>query len=140
MDIRWYRGEALMAGSLDVADGWRQTVLGWRASVANGKFGEGPGFWALGVPTEQRRRRGIQADAMAVRPWFGEKPSGAAFDAGLRPNDIIVAVNGEGPNLFGRSFLVWFRLQYEQGDQVTLSVVNPRGETRQMTYALGRKQ
>ena len=77
---------------------------------------------------------------MAVRPWFGKNLSGAAFDGGIRPNDIIVAVNGERPNLFGRSFLVWFRLQHERGDQVTLSVVNPRGETRQITYALGRKQ
>lgn len=138
--IRWFRQGELMEGFLDLADGWRTTVLDWRTSVAQGNIGVGPGFWPLAAPAEQRRRHGIAADAMAVRPWFGNKPSGTAFEAGLRPNDIIVAVDGERPNLIARSFLVWFRLRHERGDQVTLSVVDPHGETRRITYVLGRKQ
>ena len=139
IDIRWLRDGKPMAGTLQVTEGWRKTVLDWRASVSGGNFGIGPGFWPLEAPARERRRFGIDAGTMAVRPWFGKNLSGAAFDAGIRPNDIIVAVNGERPNLFGRSFLVWFRLQHERGDQVTLSVVNPRGESRQVTYALERQ-
>lgn len=136
INIRWLHEGKLMAGVLQVKEGWRQTVLDWRTSVAGGNFGIGPGFWPLGASAQQRRNRGIETDAMAVKPWFGKNQSGVAFGAGLRHSDIIIAVDGESPNLIGRSFLVWFRLNHERGDQVIMSVINQRGETRKVTYKL----
>ena len=58
-----------------------------------------------------------------------------AWQAGLRPGHTIVAVDGESPDLFGRGFLVWFRLRHEPGDSVLLTVRDGNKE-RTIRYRL----
>jgi C-terminal processing protease CtpA/Prc len=76
---------------------------------------------------------------MAVEPFLGPKPSGPAFAAGVRGNDVVTAVGGESPDVAGRAFLVWFKMRYEPGDEVTLTLKDPQGRERAVTYRLAKR-
>ncbi len=135
--VYWSRGEKLMNATLQVAEGWRKTILDWRMSISQGNIGAGPGgFFPLALSAEDRQRHGIAADTMAVKPFIGPQlRRGPAFQAGLRDHHVIVAVDRKNPPLAGRAFLVWFRLHHEPGDSVTLTVLDG-SEKRDFTYKL----
>jgi len=138
IDLVWTRDGALGRGRLELADGWRKTDLGWRMSLAQGNVGGRPGFaWANAVSPADRRRLGIPPGAMALRPWFGREPHDwPARAAGLRDDDVIVAVDGQSPDVAGRPFMLWFRLRHDPGDRVTLTVLDPRGRQRELAYSV----
>lgn len=135
LELKWWRGTELESGSLELADGWRKMALGWRMSVSKGNIGADLGFaWPLACDEQQRSSRGIVAGSMAVAPWFGEREDWPARSAGLRADDVIVAVGGQSPDIAQRDFLTWFRLRYEPGDEVVLSVRDPAGREREVRY------
>ena len=135
LELRWWRGDELMSASLELGDGWRKTVLGWRMSISQGNIGATPGFaWPLACPPELRHERGIAAGTMAVQPYFGERGDWPAQRAGLRAADVIVAVGGESPDVAQRYFLTWFRLRYEPGDEIVLTVRDVSGRDREVRY------
>jgi S1-C subfamily serine protease len=136
IDVHWTRGGKVMSAKLDLADGWRKTVLDWRMSVSQGNVGGYPSFFPLAMGPPKRQQRGIPAGTMAVEPYLGPKPSGPAFAAGVRGSDAVTAVGGESPDLAGRAFLVWFKMRYEKGDQVTLTLKDPQGRERTVSYGL----
>lgn len=136
ISVAWLRGGQAQFGELRVADGWRVSNLDWRTSMAGGSFGAGPSFWPLAATPNDRQARGLAAGGMAVRPFFGRNPTGPAYEAGIRPEDVIVAVGGQSPDKNGRGWLIWFKLQYRVGDQVTMTVVNKQGERREVSYTL----
>ncbi len=124
-----------MANELVLPGGWRKTELGWRASVAEAKEGAHPGIpWVHALPLKQRRSLGIEQGTMAMRPWFGQNHVGAAYEAGLRPGQVIIAVDGKSPDIAGRRFRVWFRLRYEQGQRVELTVVDEKRNRTKIAY------
>ena len=121
------------SGELELEEGWRETVIWWRASVSGGNIGHGPGFsWPLEGP-----RAGVEPGHMAVKPWFGNKNAKKrlAYRAGLRPRHVIIAVGGESPNVIAREFMTWFRLRYNRGDEVILTVLD-NGKRREVRYRL----
>jgi len=120
--LRWLRNDKIMAGDLQLQDGWRRTVLDWRMSISQGLIGTGPGFFPL-----QARNR--PKDKMAIAPFFGRNAKNSpAHKAGMRGNHVIVAVDGERQPLVGRGFLVWFRLHYNPGDTVVFTVLAGKKE------------
>jgi hypothetical protein len=137
VELRWRRGEELRSAVLELREGWRKTELGWRKSVADGNIGAPPGFaWPLAAGESLRRKLGIPAGSMAVTPFFGDDPaSWPAHRAGLRADDVIVAVGGRSPDLAQREFMTWFRLRYQPGDEVVLTVRDARGRDRELRYA-----
>lgn len=131
------RDGKILPGRLDLPAGWRRTDLGWRKSVAESAAGAAPGFpWPLAAEAKTRELRGLAAGTMAVRPYYPKGAQGLAAEAGLRRDDVIVAVDGESPDLAGRPFLVWFRLGHEPGDRVELTVVDASGARRTLDYVL----
>ena len=137
IDVVWLRDGKAMSGKLDVAPGWRKTVLDWRMSVSQGNVGAYPGFFPLSAK-DKRKQRGIPDGRMAVEPYFGPNTTSPAYVAGVRGNDVVTAVGGENPDLVGRAFLVWFNMRYEKGDEVTLTLTDPQGRERTVTYRLRR--
>jgi hypothetical protein len=135
IEVWWTRGAVAMSGKLAVAEGWRKTILNWRMSVSQGIVGGDPGFFPLAIKS-QRQQLKIPADKMAIEPYMGSNTNSHAYQAGLRGRDIVTAVNGESPNVAGREFLVWFIQRFDPGDQVKLSVMDKRGEQREVTYQL----
>jgi hypothetical protein len=138
IEVYWLRNGEPMHGKLGVKDGWRTTILDWRMSIAEGNVGAGPGFFPLRVSNEQRRTAGIMDSANAVRVYMGPNTRGAARGAGLKNDDLVVAVNGESLRAEGRAFLVWFRMKFDLGEAVTLTAVDVSGKKRQVTYKLER--
>jgi serine protease Do len=136
VDAVWLRDSKVMAGKLNLLPGWRKTDLGWRMSISQGVIGTGPGFFPLSVSAAKRQQAGLSTNSMAIEPYMGRATNSAPYRAGLRGSDIVTAVNGINTNLVGRTFLVWFRQQYDAGDRVTLSV-RSQGKTREVTYQLG---
>ena len=132
IELAWTRGGELHDGKLVLGADWRETVLDWRMSVSQGNVGASPGFFPLPGP-----RQAVGAEHMAVSPFFGRRQATSpAFGAGLRPGHVIVAVDGESPNLASRPFLTWFRMQHEPGDDVELTVLE--GELRRtIRYRVG---
>lgn len=132
--LYWTRNGKVMHGNLDLKEGWRKTILDWRMSVSQGNIGASPGFFPLKASPALRRKLGIRPDVMAVRPFLGKKNRGPAWQAGLRNHHVITAVNGQEPDHSGRGFLVWFRLRFEPGATIKLSVKEPNGKSRELVY------
>ncbi|MCA8912681.1 MAG: thioredoxin family protein [Planctomycetes bacterium] len=134
LQTRDANGEAAYV-TVNLKEGWRKYDLGWRKSVAEANIGAHPGFpWPL---QGDRQAAGVEADKLCIKPYMPKGPVGNAGDAGLKANDLIIAVDGESPNLVGRAFLAWFRMKYEPGDEITLTVVN-NGKKRELKYKVGR--
>jgi len=136
VEVWWTRGGKPMSGTLNVPDGWRKTVLDWRMSVSQGNVGAYPSFFPLALNPQKRQQRNIPAGTMAVEPYMGSNTKTPAYAAGLRGNDVVTAVGGESPDVSGRGFLVWFKMHYERGDQVTMTVKDPQGKERTVEYRL----
>ena len=133
IEVIWLRGDQVMKGALELADGWRKSNNMWRVSLAEGVIGSAPGFWPLDGG-KYREKLGLAGDAMSVAPYYGKDPQGPAFAAGLRAEDVITAVNGQSPNFAGRQWLVWFRLTFEKGEEIKMSVVDAKGEKKMIAY------
>ena len=127
-----------MSGKLEMADGWRKTVLDWRMSVSQGVVGGYSGFFPLAVKSRRENLK-IAPDKMAVEPFMGPHPQGPAYEAGLRGNQVITAVNGESPNVAGRGFLVWFIQRFDPGDRVTLTVTDGPDKAHHISYQLPQR-
>jgi hypothetical protein len=138
IEVYWMRKGEPMHGKLAVKDGWRKTILDWRMSIAEGNVGAGPGFFPLRMSPDQRHAAGLKDDAKAVRVYMGPNTRGAARDAGLKNDDAVVAVNGQSLTAEGRAFLVWFRMKFNPGDEVTLMARDAGGKERRVRYTLER--
>ena len=138
ISLVWTRAGEVHEAEVSVLDGWRRTELGWRMSLSQGNIGGHPGFaWGHAASGADRRRLGIPADSMAIRPWFGkERTDWAALAAGLKVDDVIVAVGDASPHVFGREFMLWFRLNYDAGERVVLTVRDRRGRDRRVSYVV----
>lgn len=131
IELVWLRDGAVHTGEFKLKQGWRSTVLDWRMSISQGVIGADPGFFPL-----KGNRPDGKRNAMAVKPYWGKHAKQSpAFRAGLRPNHVILAVDGESPPKDGRGFLVWFRLRYEFGDKVRFTVAE-KGKTRDIEVKL----
>jgi len=135
--VHWLRDGEVHQGDLVLSDGWKKTVLDWRMSVSQGNIGAGPTFFPLAANAGERKRLGIPADAMAAKAFMGKKNQGPARQAGLQHNDIVIAVDGKSPNVAGRAFLTWFRMNYDPGDRVTLTVARGAAK-KQISYVVGK--
>lgn len=136
IDLVYQRGNDVKTATLALDGNWRKTNNGWRISFSEGVFGPFPGFWTNDASRHREARR-IPANAMAVQPFFPKEQqndTNPAWKAGLRPGDVITAVNGQSPNVAGRPWIVWFRQTNEKGDRIRLTVVDAKGERREIAY------
>jgi serine protease Do len=134
IEVFWLRGGQVHSGILHVSPGWRATVLGWRMSVSQGNIGAEPGFWPLTASAGDHERLHIPAGKLLVRAYA---PFGNAKAAGLDDSMWVTEIDGQTPDLSGRYLLVWFRLHYEMGDPVTLTVLDASGKSRDLHSKAG---
>jgi hypothetical protein len=136
IDVYWLSDGEVKNGKLAVKDGWRKTVLHWRMSLAEGNVGARPGFFPLKPTDEQRTKFNLPPGGLAIRPYMGKDQPSRARDAGLHNDDLVIAVNGQSIPHDGRAFLVWFRMKFNPGDEVTLSTLSAGVRKRDINYKL----
>jgi hypothetical protein len=132
--VMWIRDGKLMSGTLNVSDGWRKTILDWRMSLSQGNISHGPAFFPLAMSKAERQRFSIPDNAMGVKPFIYK--DSVATKAGLKASHMITAVNGQSPNVVGRSFEWWFRSNFNPGDEITLNVQEAPGKSKEIKFVL----
>jgi hypothetical protein len=120
------RGERELEKTISLTGDWKKSDIAWRASSWYG-LRQGVKFDPL--PAEEKRRRGIQPDqlALAVKGLFG-KGGPKVKEAGVQMNDVIVAVDGKTESMTESEFLAYLRLNHGPQDSVRLTIL--RGDSR----------
>ncbi len=117
--LTWRRAGEEKSGTLALPDGWKATDLSWRWSLRS----LDPPPWVHGddLTLEERKALGLGEKQLAFRQ--GPFVPGPAEQAGIRQNDIIIAIDGKSPELTARQFAAYVRLNYQVGDRVTYTVL-----------------
>lgn len=136
IDVVWKRGANVMSAPLNVAEGWRRTILDWRMSVSQGVVGAYPGFFPIKTNDGKRRNYGIPNGRMAATPFLGKKLRGPAVAAGLKRDHVITAIDGHNADITGRAFLIWVNQRYKPGDRITFSVRDSRRRDSRVSFRL----
>jgi S1-C subfamily serine protease len=112
--------------SISLSGDWKKSDIGWRASSWYG-LRQGVKFEPLSP--EEKEKRGIDSASLAllVKGLFG-KGGPKVQQAGLRMNDVIVAVNGKSAGMSESDFLAYLRLHHGPRDSVTFTLL--RGDDR----------
>jgi serine protease Do len=118
--------------------GWKRTDISWRGSLWS--LRPKLPVWMEPAEEPQRKAAGINAeDVPLLVKWINKgQPGGrAAFDAGLREGDLVVALDGK-PLRFEKSpeFVMHVKLNYEVGQELPLTVLGKDGKQREVTINL----
>lgn len=106
---------------------WKESDLAWRASSW---YGLRQGLKVDPLTVTEKKQRGLADDqlGLVIRGLFGPKAA-ALQKAGLKPNDVIVAIDGKSAAMTESQFLAYLRLSHGPDDSVKLTVL--RGKDRQ---------
>jgi hypothetical protein len=129
------RGSRTGERPLQLAAGWKKSDISWRGSL----WSAPPRLtvWMPAAPEEKLRQLGLRSDqtALEVR-WINQgQPGGqAAFAAGLRQGDYVVAVGGKPFTMTPVEFTMHLKLNYKPGDKLPLTIVrNGRKQDLEIT-------
>jgi hypothetical protein len=112
-------GRAARRGELRLAEGWRKTDVSWRWSLR----GLDPAPWVEGedLSPEEKKALGLAPGRLAFRQeYFVSAP---ARQAGIRPGDVILGLDGRPLEMSARQFAAYVRLHYKVGDRVTYNLL-----------------
>jgi hypothetical protein len=117
--ITWRRAGEEKSGALDLPEGWKETDLSWRWSLRS----LDPPSWVHGddLTAEERKALGLGEKQLAFRQ--GPFVPALAEQAGIRQNDVIIAIDGKSPEMTVRQLAAYVRLNYQIGDRITYSVL-----------------
>ena len=129
------RGEALKDIGVVLPRDWRVTDLGhrvWRLRVSQG-------FHANTLSRDRQKRLGLPVGGLSSRVWSvkrnGELMEGGK--AGLRPGDIVSAVDGvEIDEEYGQNIYAYIKLRKKVGEKIRIKVLRD-GKKLDFEYKLG---
>lgn len=116
---------------------WRVTDVGhriWRLRVS-------PGFHANGISPSAQKRSGLKIGGLSGRVWSVRQngrngPLMAGGQAGLRPGDIIYAVDGaEIDHDYGQKLYAYIKIRKKVGEPIKLKVLRG-GKSLEISYKL----
>lgn len=120
--VRWKRDAKEQRGEIELPPNWRETDISWRESMWH--LVPKAAVYGVDLDPEEKQRLGLDAKRLAFRQ--GEFVSPAARDAGVRPGDIIIGINGKSLEMTMAQFNAWVRLNFKVGDRVTLDLLRDR--------------
>jgi S1-C subfamily serine protease len=120
------RDGATIDKSLSLSGDWKKSDIAWRPSSW---YGLRAGVKVEPLPAQEKAKHGIDADrlALAVKGLFG-KGGPIVKSAGLRQNDVIVAVDGQTEPMTETDFLLYLRLKHSPKDRIKLTVLRDGAE------------
>ncbi len=114
--------------------GWRESDISWRGSMWN--LPPGPGFWTEELSDARKRALGIEPDrtGLLVRGvWHDDVKK-----AGIRKDDVIVAIDGQTEARTAAQFAAHIRLHcYRPGSKLPLAILRS-GSRSEVTVVYGR--
>jgi predicted metalloprotease with PDZ domain len=117
--VTWERDGQDRTASLKLAEGWRKTDISWRGSM----WGLEPAASVHGkdLTAGEKEQLGLSPRALAFRQGAFVPP--AAREAGIRPNDIILGIDGKPLEMTVLQFNAYVRLNCKVGERVTYNVL-----------------
>jgi membrane-associated protease RseP (regulator of RpoE activity) len=115
------RGGKLLDKTIVLAPGWKKSDIAWRASSW---YGLRQGLKTEPLPDDQKASRGLAAGSLAlvIKNLYG-KSATALPAAGVKKDDIIVAIDGQTTAMTESEFLVHLRLSHGPKDSVKLTIL-----------------
>jgi serine protease Do len=115
------RGGKLVEKSIPLRNGWKKYDIGWRASSW---YGLRQGLRTEPLSDDEKASRGISKDRLAllVKNLFG-KSATTLPEAGIKKDDVIVAVDGKTEAMSESDFLVYLRLTHGPKDAVKFTIL-----------------
>jgi hypothetical protein len=117
--VQWDRAGNNRTGWLSLAGGWRKTDLSWRWSLRG--VDPAPGVDGEDLEPAEKKALGLAADRLAFRQHQFLTP--AVRQAGVRPGDVIIGIDGRLMKLTARQFGAYVRLNCQVGQRVTLNLL-----------------
>jgi S1-C subfamily serine protease len=120
------RNDNLLTKQIALRSGWKKYDIGWRASSW---YGLRQGLKTEPLPDTEKTSRGLSPESLAlvVKNMYGKSASVVA-GAGLKKDDVIIAVDGNTQGMTESDFLVNLRLNHGPQDNVTFTIL--RGNQR----------
>jgi hypothetical protein len=129
LSVQVVRGGQTLAKSLELAGEWKKSDIAWRASSW---YGLRHGLKLDPLPAADREKHRLSEGQLALIVKNIYKPQGKsqhpAIEAGLKPGDVIVAVDGKEAAMNESEFLVYLRTAHGPRDSVQLTLL--RGSER----------
>jgi S1-C subfamily serine protease len=117
--MSWRRGDRAMTGSLDVAEGWRETDISWRTSMWG--LEPAPGVHGKDLTADEKKSIGLMPTRLAFRQGQFVPPQAQA--AGVHAQDIILGIDEKPLEMTMLQFNAYVRLNHQVGDRITLNVL-----------------
>lgn len=125
VQVELQRGAERLSKTIALAGNWRRADLVWRASLHPLR----PHVHLRTVSHSTNKEHGIPLDRMALAVYY---PTGPAAQAGLRNNDLVIAIDGNSEFMREGEFLDYLYLGAQPKKQVTLTIKRGKGEPQQI--------
>jgi hypothetical protein len=117
--VAWRRDGAERTADLDLANGWRKTDIGWRASTWG--LEPSPCVYGANLSAADKKDLGLPEKSLAFRQ--GNFVPGPAKRAGIRANDVIFGIDRKKLEMTMLQFNAYVRLNYKVGDRITFNLL-----------------
>jgi serine protease Do len=129
LTVNVLRGGQPLSKTLALSGDWKKSDIAWRASSWYG-LRHGVKFDPLSAADKEKRGLSAGQLALLTRNIYSPQGKGphAALRAGLKQNDVIVAVDGKTDAMSESDFLVYLRTAHGPKDSVKFTIL--RGDER----------
>jgi serine protease Do len=119
IEIAWQRGEERLQEKLELAPGWRKTDVSWRPSIRY--LVPYARLYGAELTAEEKKALDLPQQQLAFRQKDIVPPQAA--DAGIRPGDIILGLDGHRLETNVDGFIHFVRSHYLIGDQAKVNLI-----------------
>lgn len=117
--LSWRRGDKEMTGQLELASGWRKTNLTWRPSLLDLL----PSLPLSGENLSAQEKKALDLPEKRLAFRQDKFVHSSLRNAGVKPGDVIVGMDGQPLDMTMRDFLAHVRRDFLVGDRIVLDLL-----------------
>lgn len=122
LSLSWSRAGQRQQALLELPLGWRETDISWRWSLRG--VDPAPGVYGEDLTAAEKQSLGLKPERLAFRQGPFVSPSVQRF--GIRPNDVVIGIDGKELTMTARQFGAYVRLNHKVGDRIVYNVIRGR--------------